>query len=581
MFIKKNIILKGIPASSGVVTGKVFFIDDLCVTDKKRILIKTTEAERNRVNDAIEKTRLELTKFYNKTYKTLGKNYAKIVDVYLLILDDPVMRKDIYNFIDNGLDAEYAIFKVVNKIVCSFDLTNSDYFNERKNDIRDVGKKIIKNLIDKQDNLTNLNEEYVVVSRSLTPVDVIAMREKLVKGFATDVGGITSHMAIVARGLFIPAVVGLKTITSQVKTGDVIVIDGNKGNVILNPTDKIIFKYETKNNLKFENKNEFEKIKNLPAETTDKHKVLIFANINNPNDIQLILDNGVAGIGLYRTEFMCFNQKSIPTEKDHFENYCKVVKNMSPNPTVIRTFDFGDDKLEKIDFLNIINKKNTQFGLRAIRFSLRYPEIFISQLKGILMASAYGKIKIMYPMIYDIEDLRNANNILNNVKEDLKSENIKFDEEIEVGAMIEVPSAAIMIDAIAKEVDFISIGTNDLIQYTLAVDRTNESVADFYDPLHPAILRFIKKIIDESHNAEIDVSMCGEMAGDPYYTPILLGLGLDQFSVASSRILKIKNVIRNISLNDAKKISEEILKCNDKNSILKIINENKLIYSRY
>lgn len=575
MLAKRDIILKGVAASSGIAIGKVFFLedDDFCVIRKEVPTRDARETEKKRLNNAIEKTRAELRVVYTKIDEVLGKNYARIADVHLLILDDPIMKKDVYELIDSGVNAEYAVFKVIDKIICSFEFIEDDYFRERKIDIQDIGKKIIENLLDKQrKTLASLEEDSIVVSHNLTPADTMTIREKLVKGFATDIGGKTSHTIIVAQGLSIPAVVGLKAISSQARTGDVIIIDGNRCEVILSPTSETIAKYRKKYTLQLAKRKELEKLKNLSAETTDNHKVLIFANIDNPDEIQSILSNGAMGVGLYRTEFIYFNRDSMPTEKDHFENYSKVAKIMSPYPTVIRTFDLGGDKLTKMGLLNVEHEKNPFLGLRAIRLSLKYPEIFIDQLRGVLRASAYGKIRLMYPMISEIEELYEANKILNKVKQDLRRENIGFDEQMEVGVMIEVPSAAMIIDIISKEVDFVSIGTNDLIQYTLAVDRVNENVAGLYDPLHPAILRFIKRIIDESHRTGITVSICGEMAGDPYYVPVLLGFGLDQFSVSSAQIPEIKRVIRSISFEDAKKISEEVLRCSSRDSILKIIN---------
>jgi phosphotransferase system enzyme I (PtsI) len=575
---KKDINIKGIAASPGIAIGKVFLLenDDFCLIHKE-IPINERKYEKKRLNDAIEKTKAELKVTHDKINNVLGKNYARIADVHLLILDDPSIRKDVDKFINEGVNAEYAVFKVIDKIVHFFETIEDDYFKERTLDIQDIGKKILGNLLGKQrTTLTSSNEDSIVVSHNLTPADTVAIKEKLVKGFATDIGGKTSHTAIVAQGLAIPAVVGLKIISSHAKIGDTIIIDGNKGEIILNPTAETLTKYKKKCNIQFTKIKELEKLKDLPAETIDNHKVSIFANIDNPDEVQSVLDSGAIGIGLYRTEFMYFNRKTLPSEKDHFEEYFKVAKAMSPYPTIIRTIDLGGDKLTRMGLLNIEQEENPFLGLRAIRLCLKYPDIFVNQLRGVLKASAYGKIRLMYPMISTLEELHKANKILEKVKQDLKKEHIKFDEKIEVGSMIEVPSAAMIIDAIAKEVDFVSIGTNDLIQYTLAVDRVNENVASLYDPLHPTILRFIKRIIDESHIAGIDVGMCGEMAGDPYYTPVLLGLGLDEFSVASAQIPKIKRVIRNTSFKNVQRIAEEILKCGDRSSISKIINTTQI-----
>ena len=570
---KKDIIIKGVAASPGIAIGKVFLLenDDICLI-RKEIPENARKDEKKRLNDAIEKTKAELKITHDKINNVLGKNYAQIADVHLLILEDPTIRKDVDKLIDDGVNVEYAIFKIIDKIVRSFEAIEDDYFRERKLDIQDVGKKIIGNLLGKQrKTLANSNEDSIVVAHNLTPSDTVTIKEKLVKGFATDIGGKTSHTAIVAQGLAIPAVAGLKVISSQVEADDIIIVDGNKGEVILNPSPETLVKYKKEYNVQFAIRKKLEKLKDLPAETIDNHKVLIFANIDNPDEVQTVLDSGATGIGLYRTEFMYFNRNTMPSEEEHFEKYSKVTEAMSPYPTIIRTIDLGGDKLTKMGLLNMEREANPFLGLRAIRLCLKYPDIFINQLRGILKASAYGKIRLMYPMISTLTELHEANKILEKVKQDLKKENIKFDEEMDVGSMIEVPSAAMIIDAIAKEVDFVSIGTNDLIQYTLAVDRVNENVASLYDPLHPTILRFIKHIIDESHKAGIGVGMCGEMASDPYYAPILLGFGLDEFSVASAQIPKIKRVIRSISFKNVQEVAEEILKCGDRDSISKII----------
>ncbi|MCA6071936.1 MAG: phosphoenolpyruvate--protein phosphotransferase [Endomicrobium sp.] len=571
---RKNVIFKGVAASPGIAIGKVFLLEDdeFCLTYKE-IPANARDAEKKRLDDAIEKTRADLKIIYGKIHDILGESYSHIVKVHIMILDDPSLRRDAYKLIKDGVNAEYAVFKVLDKIVRSFEVIKDDYFKERKIDIQDVGKKILGNLLGKQrKNFANLEEDAIVVSHNLTPADTVALREKLVKGFVTDIGGKTSHTAVVAQGLAIPAVVGLKAVSSQVRTGDIIILDGNKGEIILNPTLGIVEKYKKEYDELSAKRKELTKLKDLSAETTDNHKVSIFANIDNPDEVAIILENGATGIGLYRTEFMYFNRDSMPSEQEHFEKYSKVVKEMSAYPTIIRTVDLGGDKLAKMGLLNIEQEDNPFLGLRAIRLCLRYPKIFVDQLRGILKASAHGKIRLMYPMISGIDELREANEILERVKVDLRKENVKFDEGMEIGVMIEVPSAAMIIDMIAKEVDFVSIGTNDLIQYALAVDRVNENVANLYDPLHPAILRFVKQIVNGCHEAGINVGMCGEMAGDSYYTPILLGLGLDEFSVSPAKIPIIKRVIRSVSLADVQKTADEILKCEDKESIVKILN---------
>jgi phosphotransferase system enzyme I (PtsI) len=573
MFVDRDIVLEGIAASPGIAIGKVFLLEeeDFCFI-RKEIPKSFREAERKRFEEAIEKTRSEFTVTYNKINDVLGENYAHIADVHILILDDPTLKKDVYKLIADGVNAEYALFKVLDKIIRSFENINDSFFKERKVDIQDVGKKILANLFGKKGkNLARVDEESIIIANNLTPADTVSVRGKKIAGFATDIGGKTSHTAIIAQGLSIPAVVGLKNISSLVKAGKTVIIDGDKGEVILNPSSKTLLHYKNKYDLQLSRTVELEKLKNLTSETTDNHKIFIFANIDHSDEVPLILNKGAVGIGLYRTETIYFNRDSIPTEDEHFDTYSKVVQQILPYAITIRTFDLGGDKLTKMGLLNLGFESNPFLGLRSIRLCLKYPEIFISQLRAILRVSVLGKVKLMYPMISGLAELRAANAILDKVKENLRKENIKFDENMEVGVMIEVPSAVAVIDSIAKEVDFVSIGTNDLIQYALAVDRVNENVAYLYEPMHPAILRFIKRTIDEGHKAGIKVAMCGEMAGDPKYTPVILGMGLDEFSVSPSQIATIKKIVRSMSFVDCKTMADKVLKLEESKSILKEI----------
>ncbi|MDR2818908.1 MAG: phosphoenolpyruvate--protein phosphotransferase, partial [Endomicrobium sp.] len=459
MFVDRDIVLEGIAASPGIAIGKVFLLEeeDFCFI-RKEIPKSFREAERKRFEDAIEKTRSEFTVTYNKINDVLGENYAHIADVHILILDDPTLKKDVYKLIADGVNAEYALFKVLDKIIRSFENINDNFFKERKVDIQDVGKKILANLFGKKGkNLARVDEESIIIANNLTPADTVSVRGKKIAGFATDIGGKTSHAAIIAQGLAIPAVVGLKNISSLVKAGETVIIDGDKGEVILNPSSKTLLHYKNKYDLQLSRMVELEKLKNLTSETTDNHKIFIFANIDHSDEVPLILNKGAVGIGLYRTETIYFNRDSIPTEEEHFDTYSKVVQQISPYAITIRTFDLGGDKLTKMGLLNLGFESNPFLGLRSIRLCLKYPEIFISQLRAILRVSVLGKVKLMYPMISGLAELRAANAILDKVKENLRKENIKFDENMEVGVMIEVPSAVAVIDSIAKEVDFVSI----------------------------------------------------------------------------------------------------------------------------
>ncbi len=574
---KTNIILTGVPASPGVAIGKVFlFEDDEFVFVEKAVPKNKIKEEIVRLQQAMAKTRTELQENQVDLGKMLGKNYAKIADAHMLILDDPMLNKEAVALINEGNNAEFAIYKVTEKITKSFDLINDEYFRERKHDIIDVSKKIMRHLLGKQKKtLADLDSASIVVAKNLTPADTVSMREAMVRGFATDTGGKTSHTALVAQSLEIPAVVGLKNITGQVSHGMSIIVDGNQGIVILNPSKETQENYKREHDIQIAQQKNLEKLKDLPATTIDGKEVMLGANIENPEEVRSVLKHGANGIGLYRSEFMYLTRKTLPTEEEHYNNYLKVAKMMMPYEVIIRTIDLGGDKISKLGLMNITQEANPFMGLRAIRLCLKYPDLFKTQLKGILRASVTGNVKIMYPMITQVEEIRQANEILNQAKAELRKEGKKFDEDVQVGAMIEVPSVAVITDIIAKEVDFLSIGTNDLIQYTMAVDRVNEDVAFLYDPLHPAILRLLKNIIESGHNAGKSVGMCGEMAGSPEFTIALLGLGLDEFSMSAIQIPKIKNVIRSVSMKDAKNLANELLKCNDRTEISRVIKRFK------
>jgi len=510
----------------------------------------------------MDTTRKELEANKNELNKVLGETYAKIADAHLLILNDPMIRDEVRKMIKEGNNVEYSIQKVVTNLSKSFDLIDDEYFRERKHDLLDVTKKVMRNLLGKtKKTLSDLEEDSIVVAKNLTPADTVTMREVMVKGFATEIGGKTSHTALVAQSLEIPAVVGLKNISHKVKQGMTIIVDGNLGLVILDPSEETIANYKREYEIQITNKKELEKFKDLPAISLDGREVTLGANIENPEEVRSALKHGANAIGLYRSEFMYLSRTTMPTEEEHYQNYSKVAKMMMPYDVIIRTIDLGGDKIARLGLMDVARESNPFMGLRAIRFCLKYPEIFKTQLKGILRASVHGKIKIMYPMISRIAEIQEANKILEQAKRELIKEGKPFRDDIEVGVMIEVPSAAMISDLIAKEVDFLSIGTNDLIQYTMAVDRVNADVAHLYTPMHPAILRFLKKIIDSAHEAGKDVGMCGEMAGDPAYSVVLLGLGLDEFSMSAVQIPKVKKIIRNVTRQDAKNLVDKLLKC--------------------
>jgi phosphotransferase system enzyme I (PtsI) len=567
---KMKTILQGIPASPGIAIGKVFLLEDdeFCLIQRE-IPKEDTKKEIARFRDSLAKTRAEMLATQEKIFKTLGKEYARLADAYLLILEDPLITRDVVKKINEGVNAEYALFRILERVIRSFEMIDDEYFRERKHDIQDVGKKILQHLLGKERRLlSDISSESIVVAHNLTPADTIALRENMVRGFATDIGGRTSHTAIVAQSLEIPAVVGLKNITSLIREGSTIIIDGNQGLVIIDPSPETLNNYRREQEIQLSQVRELEKLRDLPAQTTDGHRMTVAANIDNPDELKSVLKHGGEGIGLYRSEFLYFNRSNLPTEEEHYQNYLRVAQKMLPYSVIIRTIDLGGDKLAHVGLEGLTEENNPFMGLRAIRLCLKYPQIFKIQLRGILRASAEGRLKIMYPMISGLTELRAANRLLEETKEELRKEGKKFDENIEVGIMIEVPSAALTADLLAREVDFLSIGTNDLIQYTLAVDRVNENVASLYEPLHLSILRLLKSIVDAGHNAGKWVGMCGEMAADPSFTMVLSGLGLDELSVSPVQIPKIKKIIRSTSLFEARALVQDILNSPDNETVL-------------
>lgn len=553
-----SIIIKGVAASPGIAIAKVFRLENPELIVEK-IAVTNTDQEVERFEQAIETSKTELEGIKEHARKELGEDKAGIFDAHLLVLRDPELINPIKDKIKfEQVNAEFALNEVATMFVNLFETMENEYMKERATDIRDVTKRMLSHLLGVTiANPSMISEEVVIVAEDLTPSDTAQLNRKYVKGFTTDIGGRTSHSAIMACSMEIPAVVGAKRVTNDIENGVLVIIDGLDGKVIVNPTEDVVEIYEDKKAVYEAKKAEWAKLVNEPTLSSDGHHVEIFANIGIPDDVKGVLENGGEGVGLYRTEFLYMGRDTLPTEEEQFEAYKTVLKRMEGKPVVVRTLDIGGDK--ELLYLNLPKEMNPFLGFRAIRLCLEMQNMFRTQLRALLRASVHGNLKIMFPMIATLDEFRQAKAILIEEKEKLQAEGTTVAESIEVGMMVEIPSSAIMAHLFAKEVDFFSIGTNDLIQYTMAADRMNERVSYLYQPYNPAILRLIKNIIDAAHKEGKWAGICGEMAGDEIAIPILLGLGLDEFSMSATSILRARNQILKLSKAEINLVIEHIL----------------------
>ena len=565
---------KGIGVSPGIVIGKAHLLNrEIEAIPKYYIGEDEKEKEIKRFQEAINLSISQLKSIKERFSEAIGQEHVYIFEAKILMLQDEMIYKKVTEKITTEkMNTEWALTESIGELIKIFSGFDDEYLKERRTDVSNLGKRILANLMGfEHESISDLKEEAIVIAHDIAPSDTAQMHKEKVIAFATDIGGKTSHTAIMARCLEIPAVVGLEDVTSYIKTGDRIIVDGNSGEVLVNP-DEETYKIYLNKQLEYNSlqKNLY-KLKDLPAETADGYRVNLTANIELSKEIDAVLDHGADGIGLYRTEFLFLNRRILPSEEEQFENYKAVAKKIYPLPAVLRTLDLGGDKF--LSHLDYPEEMNPAMGLRAIRFCLDQPWIFRTQLRAILRASVYGNLKIMYPMISGIKELTLANAILEECKEELRKEEKPFNEQIPVGIMIEVPTAALTADILAKEANFFSIGTNDLIQYSLAIDRVNEKVAYLYDPLHPAILRLIRNIVTAAKKEKIPVGLCGEMGGDPLYSLILVGLGINELSMNPGSILNIKKLIRSITLEEAKKVADHVLSLDTSKEIENYLNE--------
>ncbi|EGT3655050.1 phosphoenolpyruvate-protein phosphotransferase [Clostridioides difficile CD149] len=549
---------KGIGASPGVALGKALVVEHSeLVIEKKSI--DNVEAEIAKLEDAVAVSKEELVKVKEKASEELGAEEAEIFEAHLLVLEDPeLIGSAIDKIKTESVNAEYALNEIKEMFVSMFESMDNEYMKERAADIKDVTNRILRHILGiKVVDLSALSEEVVLIAHDLTPSDTATMNKKMVLGFLTDIGGRTSHTAIMSRTLEIAAIVGLNDITSKVKDGDFVVFNGDTGEVIVNPDEETINKY-TELKVKYEDERKaLQLLKGKPSVTLDGKHVELAGNIGTPNDIEGLIKNDAEGVGLYRTEFLYMDRDSFPTEEIQYEAYKAVLEGMDGKPIVIRTLDIGGDK--ELSYLSMEPEMNPFLGYRAIRLCLDRKDIFKTQLRALYRASVHGRLRIMFPMISSLEELLQAKEVVKEVLAELDSEGVAYAKDVEIGMMIEVPSAAVISDVLAKHVDFFSIGTNDLIQYTCAVDRMNQKISYLYNQFNPAVLRLIKTVIDNAHKEGKWAGMCGESAGDQKMIPILLGMGLDEFSMSPISILPARKLITSVKESDMKKLADDVL----------------------
>jgi phosphotransferase system enzyme I (PtsI) len=567
---KEELVVQGISASHGIAYGQIFLYEKsdvevpfYQVDPNKRV------AEIARFEQALLTTRQQIAKIQDEVEKNLGVDEARIFDAHLMVLEDQALiGETIREFEKTGRNIETCFNQVASRYIKAFDEIDDEYLRERAGDLRDVAQRVLQNLLGQAiNNLSRLADKRVVVANDISPSDSASIDRSQALGIVTDTGSKTSHAVIVARSMRIPAVVGVRDLTKKARNGDWAIVDGYEGIVVLNPSEQTLFRYGKIQIQKKSFEQRLLEASRQPAVTLDGVHVTLMANIEKVDETAQAKEYAAEGVGLFRTEYIYLNSARIPSEQEQFLAYKCVAEALAPHPVIIRTLDLGGDK-PMASAPELFPKEDNPFmGFRAIRFCLEHVHLFKDQLRAILLASAYGKVRIMYPMISGVEELDRANAVLAECKAELKQRGQPFDEKITVGSMIEIPSAAVTSDIIAKKCDFFSIGTNDLIQYMLAIDRVNDRIAHLYEPTHPAILRMLKHIVDQAHLAKIKVAVCGEMAGDPVFAALLLGLGVDELSMSSTLLPAVKYLVRAMKLSDAKALVEEVLTLDDPKKI--------------
>lgn len=572
---KKEMIFNGIPAAPGIAFGEAFVVnvEELPVTADP-IMSRNVKSEIRKFQSALEQTGIELKELHEALEEEMGEDHARILDSHIMILSDELMKKETLEIISTEkVNAAYAFSKVIDKTLETFEHMEDQYLRERAEDIRDVKRRIIRNLLgQKTEGLANLKKKAIVVAQNLTPSDTVGFKRKYVLAFVSDTGGSTSHAVIIAKSIGIPAVVGLDQFSSNAKPYDQLIVDGLTGLVILNPTPETVRLYKDADDRFREIEKELLTLKDYPAVTLDGRTFELSGNIEMYEEVENVINHGARGIGLFRTEYFFITRGTLPGEEEQYRYYRKTVKKMAPNPVLFRTLDIGGDKIAK--WVSDSIEDNPAMGWRGIRFTLSRKDIFRTQLRAIFRAAAHGKARIMFPMVSIVDEVRQAMAICDEVREDLKRERYQYGEDVEIGIMIETPSAVAMADVLAREVDFFSIGSNDLIQYSLAVDRGNSRISYLYDPLHPAILRMINDTVKAAHKHGIWVGLCGEMVADARViaTLLLIGMGLDEFSASAYIIPEIKKIIRSVTYDETRLLVKKTLRKSTSTEIIQLLN---------
>jgi len=562
-------IFQGIPVSPGVCRGRILIVgrpqDEI---PKIHIEADEVGCQVQRLEQALIDTRHEINEVQKQVSKALGAEEASIFDAHLLVLDDPTFMDEVNRYISQErVTAEYAFQHVADKYIRTLSGIEDEYLRERAADMRDVTSRILNNLTGADHlDLRHLKDSAIIVSHDLSPSVTAHLDRTKVLGFATDIGSKTSHTAILARSMQLPAIVGLQNASRELVTGQYALLDGYNGLVITNPSDQTLFEYGQLARRQVSIEEKLQEVRDKPAVALDGTRIIVSANIEQPADSESVKASGSEGVGLFRTEYLFINRETLPTEDEQVEAYRSVAAALKPQPVIIRTLDLGGDKF--LAHLKVPNEMNPFLGWRAIRFCLVEKDIFCAQIRAILRASAEGNVKMMYPMISGLDELKKANALVEQCKNELRRKGQPFDENIDIGAMIEVPSAVLAADGLAKHVKFFSIGTNDLIQYSLAVDRLNEKIAHLYEPTHPGIVRLLKMTVDAGHRAGIWVGVCGEMAGDPVFTPLLLGMGVDELSMAPANVGRVKFLIRRMKMSEARELADFALESDSSTDIL-------------